>query len=84
VNRNGAESIGRTAEQVVGHSLEQLLRPGARAAFDAYLREITETGEAQGLMHMVHKDGGVRVIAYRNKLIASPGWSRMCWPSDST
>jgi PAS domain S-box-containing protein len=74
VNRNGAESIGRTVEQVVGHSLEELLPKGAKAAFEDYLNQINEMGEAQGLMHMRHLDGGIRVVAYRNKLVATPGY----------
>ena len=74
VNQNGAESIGRTVEQVVGQSLEELLPAGAKAAFEAYLAQITATGEAQGLMHMRHLDGSVRVVAYRNKLVTMPGY----------
>ncbi len=73
VNRNGAESIGRTVDQVVGHSLEELLPTGAGVTFETYLAQIAATGEAQGLMHMVHLDGSIRVVAYRNKLIAASG-----------
>ena len=74
VNRNGAESIGRTIKQVIGHSLKDLLPEGAQEAFESYLTQITESGEAQGLMHMRHLDGGIRVVAYRNKLVAAPGY----------
>ena len=73
VNRNGAESIGRTIEQVVGRSLEDLLPEGAHDAFKSYLTQIGQSGEAQGLMHLRHLDGGIRVVAYRNKLVATPG-----------
>lgn len=74
VNRNGAETIGRTVEQVVGHPLEELLQQGAQRAFEQYLAEVSATGEAQGLMHMRHLDGSVRVIAYRNKLVETAGY----------
>ena len=73
VNRNGAESIGRTVEHVVGCSLRDLLPEASRGAFGNYLAQVTELGEAQGLMHLLHLDGGVRVVAYRNKLVANPG-----------
>src|SRR6185437_1475909 len=33
----------------------------------------TDSGEAQGLLHLAHVDGETRVIAYRNKLVLSPG-----------
>ncbi len=36
-------------------------------------KKIGETGEAQGLLHLSHTDGEIRVIAYRNKLIDVPG-----------
>lgn len=74
MNRNAAESIGRTLDQVLGHSLLEFIPEGGAEAFHAYLREIMETGEAQGLLHLKHVDGGVRVIAYRNKLIEAPGY----------
>jgi len=73
LNRNGAETIGGTVEDLVGRSLQELLPTGAATAFQAYLEEIAETGEAQGLMRLCHSDGSVRVIAYRNKLVATPG-----------
>jgi PAS domain S-box-containing protein len=75
VNRNGAATIGRTIDEIVGRSLADLLPEGATEAFEAYLGQITETGEAQGLMHMCHLDGSIRVIAYRNKLVAMPGYA---------
>ena len=73
VNRNGAETIGRTVEQVVGHSLAALLPDGLMRSFESYLKQILDSGEAQGLMHLRHRDGSIRVIAYRNKLITMPG-----------
>jgi PAS domain S-box-containing protein len=47
--------------------------PERKAALPVYLKKIGETGEAQGLLHLAHADGEVRVIAYRNKLIVVPG-----------
>jgi PAS domain S-box-containing protein len=73
VNRNGAETIGRAIEEMVGHSLSEFLPAGAVPAFQAYLNEITETGESQGLMHLRHVEGAVRVVAYRNKLVVTEG-----------
>ncbi len=73
VNRSGAETIGWTVEELVGQSLTELLPEGAKPAFEGYLAQVTGTGEAEGLMHMRHVDGGVRVIAYRNKRVTVPG-----------
>ncbi|MEO6909596.1 MAG: PAS domain S-box protein, partial [Edaphobacter sp.] len=73
VNAHGAETIGRTVAEMVGHSLEEFIVPGRKHSLKAYLDEIAGTGEAQGLLHLSHPDTETRVIAYRNKLIAPPG-----------
>jgi PAS domain S-box-containing protein len=73
INRHGASAIGRTLEQTVGHSLREFMPPKYADRLDDYLGEIIETGESQGLMNLVHTDGEVRVIAFRNKLIDMPG-----------
>jgi PAS domain S-box-containing protein len=73
INTHGAETIGQTVEEMTGHNLEEFIVPDRKAALPAYLKKIGETGEAQGLLHLSHADGDVRVVAYRNKLIVVPG-----------
>jgi two-component system, OmpR family, sensor histidine kinase VicK len=73
INHHGAETIGRTVEMMVGQNLADFIVPERRASLGAYLKKIGETGEAQGLLHLSHADGEVRVVAYRNKLIVVPG-----------
>ena len=73
INTHGAETIGRTVEEMTGHNLVEFIAPERKAALPAYLKKIGETGEAQGLLHLSHADGEVRVVAYRNKLIVVPG-----------
>jgi two-component system sensor histidine kinase VicK len=58
---------------MLNHSLSEFIPENRRAAMQAYLKKIAETGEAQGLLHLSHADGEIRVIAYRNKLINVPG-----------
>ena len=72
VNAHGAQSIGRTREEMVGHPLAEFMPEERHAGFERYLREIVEKGEVQGLLYLRHVDGEVRVIAYRNKLIEIP------------
>lgn len=69
INTHGAAAIGRTVEEVVGHNLGEFIPADRRAAMQPYLKQVSETGEAQGLLHLSHTDGEIRVIAYRNKLI---------------
>ncbi len=69
VNTHGAESLGRTVEEMAGQSLTALMPAEHRGRMPRYLREISETGEAQGRLPLCHRDGEIRVIAFRNKLI---------------
>ncbi|HEX7159191.1 MAG TPA: PAS domain S-box protein, partial [Edaphobacter sp.] len=73
LNSHGAATIGRTADDMIGRSLAEFIAPEHRDEFASYLKTISETGEAQGLLHLSHADGETRVIAYRNKLISTPG-----------
>ncbi|WP_263368350.1 PAS domain S-box protein [Edaphobacter bradus] len=73
LNAHGAETIGRSVDDVVGHSLAEFIAPERRGKLPDYYKKISETGEAQGLLHLLHTDGETRVIAYRNKLITTPG-----------
>jgi two-component system sensor histidine kinase VicK len=73
INTHGAETLGRTVEEMTGHNLDEFIVPERKAALPAYLKKIGETGEAQGLLHLSHSDEDMRVVAYRNKLIVVPG-----------
>jgi two-component system sensor histidine kinase VicK len=73
VNTHGAQSIGLTVDDMVGSSLGEFIIPAKRNLLGPYLREVTETGESQGLLYLSHIDGEPRVIAFRNKLIDVPG-----------
>jgi PAS domain S-box-containing protein len=72
INKHGAESLGRSIDEMTGQSLTALIPAEHRGGMAPYLQEITQTGEAQGRLHISDKDGDVRVIAFRNKLIRLP------------
>ena len=69
VNTHGAQSIGRTVDDMLGRSLGEFMIPAMQHLIGPYLQQIIATGEAQGLLHLSHTGGETRVIAYRNKLI---------------
>ncbi len=73
VNTHGAASIGHSVDEMVGRNLQEFMPPQYGELFQRYLREILETGEAQGRLHLNHSEHGARIIAYRNKLITVPG-----------
>ncbi len=72
VNTHGAQSLGRTREEVTGHRFDEFMPTQHRANFDKYLRFILQKREAQGLLYLEHANGETRVVAYRNKLIETP------------
>ena len=72
VNTNGAESIGRTVDQVVGHSLAEFIPTEHRRGLRRYLHQIRTSGESQGLLHLCHRNDETRIVAFRNKLIQLP------------
>jgi PAS domain S-box-containing protein len=73
VNTNAAESLGYTVEEMTGQPLADFTEEQQREGLKLYLRAIARKGEAQGLMHLCHRDGEVHIIAYRNKLIEVQG-----------
>lgn len=73
VNVHAAESLGRTVEEMTGQNVRSFMPQHYRDAFGVYLGQISETGEAQGRLQLCHRDGDLRVIAFRNKLVHVPG-----------
>jgi PAS domain S-box-containing protein len=73
VNTHGAQSIGRTRDELTGHALSEFMPEQRRPSFAKYLSDIIQKGEVQGLLHLCHVNGEERVIAYRNKLIEGLG-----------
>ena len=73
INAHGAQSLGLTRDEMIGHSLVEFMPEEPRESFPDYLREVVEEGDVQGLLHLCHTNGDIRVLAYRNKLIEVPG-----------
>ncbi len=69
VNTHGAECLGHTVDEMIGQPLSNFMPDGQRTGFSRYLRGMVQTGEAQGRLRLCHRDGNVRVVAFRNKLI---------------
>jgi len=69
VNKHGAEGLGRTVQEMTGEDMRSFIPKDHGGAFEAYLEEVTRTGEANGRLHIYAKAGDIRIIAFRNKLI---------------
>ena len=69
INEHGAQSFGRQVSAVVGHALSEFIHPERQQFLRSYFSTLLSTGEAQGLMHLQHRNGEERVLAYRNRLV---------------
>ncbi len=74
INQNGATTLGRTVEEMIGMPLTAFMPAENRQAFDRYLNQIARTGEAQGRLQLSARHGvsghpDLRTVAFRNKLI---------------
>ncbi len=86
INNYGAENLGYTVSEMLGHSLDEFLQEEDQAGFGRYLRHISQTGEAQGTFDLRHRNGTPRILAFRNRLIESNTGDRyaLCFAVDIT
>jgi len=76
INTNAAESLGYRSEEMVGRLLSAYVPEEQQPAFENYLLSIAATGEEQGMLTLRHRNGSVRSIAWRNRLIELPDTPR--------
>ncbi|MGB7134209.1 MAG: PAS domain S-box protein [Acidobacteriaceae bacterium] len=76
INANAAESLGYRTDEMVGRPLSDFVPEDERPVFENYLHSIAISGEEQGLLTLRHRNGNVRFIAWRNRLIDLPDTPR--------
>jgi PAS domain S-box-containing protein len=76
VNPAAADSLGYTAEELIGHNLGEFLAPPAADLMRRYLEQIKSKGRLQGFMQVVNKSGEKRVWSYNNVCRADGGGRR--------
>jgi PAS domain S-box-containing protein len=72
INTNAAESLGYRPEEMVGTPLIDYVPEDQKGVFEHYLRSIAVSGEEQGMLSLRHRNGEVRFIAWRNRLLDLP------------
>lgn len=72
VNAAGAGILGYTPDEIVELSLFDIVPKDRHGFLNAYLKEITTTGQSSGQMLTKHKDGSLKVWLYNNTLQISP------------
>ncbi|HEX3663201.1 MAG TPA: PAS domain S-box protein [Acidobacteriaceae bacterium] len=72
INANAAESLGYRPEEMLGTRMMDYVPDEQKPAFQNYLRSIATTGEEQGMISLRHRNGSIRSIAWRNRLIDLP------------
>ncbi len=72
VNYAGAAILGYTIKEILDSSLYDITPPHRHAFVDAYLKQVTETGGAEGQMLTNHKNGSARIWMFKNVLEIVP------------
>lgn len=73
LNSYGVESMGYRLDEMIGRPLSDFVAVDERPVVETYLAQVRSSGEAQGELRLCHRNGEVRVLAYRNKLIQVEG-----------
>jgi PAS domain S-box-containing protein len=68
VNPAPARLLGYGVEELLQIPMREIIAPEFRTLFDAYLKQVAETGESHGLMQVVGKTGERRIWEYHNTL----------------
>src|SRR5438270_10979159 len=72
INPAAAHNLGYTLDDGHDHSVRDFMPAPAAANFDAYLARLRQHGRDSGEMHVVARDGGVRVWSYSNVVMHPP------------
>jgi PAS domain S-box-containing protein len=73
INPAAALALGYPGEELAGTNLRDLLHPGVRHLFGAYLERIWKKGHDQGLMRLVHRGGRTLFWSYDNAVCRGAG-----------
>lgn len=73
VNRATLQMLGYSEEEMVGKNLRDFVRPERLPELDAYLREVTHEGLANGLLALQSKAGRSVILRYNNVLATEEG-----------
>ena len=73
INQTACQAAGVPAKVLIGRNIQEFLQPQFREAFARdYLETIKATGFHQGVTKLLDKDGRVRYLEYRNRLVQEP------------
>jgi PAS domain S-box-containing protein len=72
INASAAESLGYRVEEMVGRRLMDFVPEDHWGAFENYLHRIALSGEEQGTISLRHRNGEIRIVAWRNRLLDLP------------
>ena len=73
INQTACQAAGVPAKVLIGRNIQEFLQPQFREAFARdYLEAIKATGFHQGVTKLLDKDGRVRYLEYRNRLVQEP------------
>ena len=79
VNAAACRATGRSREQLLTMSIQDLLAPAFRDEFESYISSLTRDGNAAGMMLIKGAAGRERVLEYRNTLMVDDQERPVVW-----
>ncbi|MEO5857830.1 MAG: diguanylate cyclase [Pyrinomonadaceae bacterium] len=73
VNKAGLQLLGYDEHEMTGRSLFDFMPAELRSTFDAYIRQVTHEGIAQGLLELKTKGGKTITVRFQNILATEAG-----------
>jgi diguanylate cyclase (GGDEF)-like protein/PAS domain S-box-containing protein len=73
VNPASADMLGYAPQELAGRRLQELVPAEYQSQFEQYLGAIAESGEVQGVLALVARNGERRFLQFSNRLYAEAG-----------
>ncbi len=73
INPHAGAILGYRPEEMIGEPLRRYIDEEHLTDYDEYLQKIRQSSEHQGFFYLRKRDGGIAIVAYRNKVLQLPG-----------
>ena len=69
INKWAQKIFGHKKKDILNKNIQDFLTPQFKESFRLYIEEIRQKGISKGMMRIISKSGGIRILSYHNLLI---------------